>query len=66
VQQRKSDTVVAPEMWFVFLSEEDAEDFPDNAPNEAARAEDAEAPSLEALIQAVLNGNLEELEAVES
>jgi hypothetical protein len=66
VQQINSDTVVAPEMWLVFLSQEDAEDFPDTALHAGARDEDADAPSFEALIQAVLNSNVDEIDAVDS
>jgi hypothetical protein len=66
VQQRNSDTVVAPEMWLVFLSQEDAEDFPDTALHGEARDEDAHALSFESLIQSVLNSNTDEIDAVDS
>jgi hypothetical protein len=49
----------------VFLSQEEARYFPGTAPQEDARDEDAEEPSLEALIQAVLNSNTEAGDAAE-
>jgi hypothetical protein len=58
-QQRESDTGVAAKLQ-LFSSQEDAGHFPSTAPDEAARDEDAEVqPSVEALIQAVLNSNIE-------
>jgi len=60
MQQRKSDTGLAAELWLVFSPLEDALYFPGTAPDGGAPDEDAEAPpSLEALIQAVLNSNTE-------
>jgi hypothetical protein len=57
VQQRKSDTGVAAELHLVFPSQQKARYFPGTAPQTDARDEDAEEPSVEALIQAVLNNN---------
>jgi hypothetical protein len=59
MQRRKSDIGVAAKLQ-LFLSQEDAGHFPSTAPDEAARDEDAGLqPSVEALIQAVLNSNTE-------
>ena len=65
MQQRKSDTDIAAELQLVCWSPEDARSFPGTVPHGGARDEDADVPSLEALIQAVLNSNTEEIEAVE-
>jgi hypothetical protein len=50
----------------IFLSQEEVRYFPGMAPQEDARDEDAEEPSLEELIQAVLNSNTEAIDAAES
>jgi hypothetical protein len=57
VQQRKSDTGIAAELRLVFPSQEKPRYFSGTAPLRDARDEDAEEPSLEALIQAVLNND---------
>jgi hypothetical protein len=57
VQQRNSDTGIAAELHLVFSSQEKVRYFPGTAPQRDARDEDAEEPSLKALIQAVLNNN---------
>ena len=54
------------ELQLFFSSQEEADYFPGTAPDGAACDQDAELPSVEALIQAVLNGNSEEIDAVES
>ena len=69
MQQTKSDTGVTAEPQSVFSSQEEAEYFPGTAPNEGARDEDEQLSSLEALIldeliQAVLNSNKEEINAI--
>jgi len=68
MQQRKSDTDVAAESQSVFSSQDEAQYFPSTTPHGGAR--DAELSSYEALIldvliQAVLNSNKEEIEAIE-
>jgi hypothetical protein len=58
MQQKKSDTGLAAEFYLAFSPLRDARNFPGTAPDEVAHDEDAEVlPSLEALIQAVLNSN---------
>jgi hypothetical protein len=57
VQQRDSDTGIAAELHLLFSSQQKARHFPDTAPQRDTRDEDAEEPSLEELIQAVLNNN---------
>jgi hypothetical protein len=71
MQQTKSDTGIVAELRSVFSPQEEARYFPGTAPHEEAHDEDAELSSLEALlfeefIQAVLNSNTEEIDAVES
>jgi hypothetical protein len=65
MQQRKSDIGQAAELQLVFPSQEKARYFPGTAPQGQTRDEDAEEPSLKALIQAVLNSNTEAIDAVE-
>ena len=71
MQQTKSDTGIAEELQLVPSSQEEARYFPGTALHGGAHDEDAELSSLEALlfeefIQAVLNSNTEEIDAVES
>ena len=66
MQQIMSDTLVAAELWFVFSSQEDAEDLTDSPLHERAFDDGVDAPSLEELIQAVLNSNTEQMDAVDS
>jgi hypothetical protein len=56
MQQRMSDTCLAAKLQ-LFLSQGDADYLPGTAPDEETRDEDTGEPSLEALIQAVLNSN---------
>jgi len=57
-QERKSDAGRVAELHLVFSPREDDRYFPDTASDGEAHDEDAEVlPSLEALIQAVLNRN---------
>jgi hypothetical protein len=65
MQQKKNDTGIAAELQLVFSSQEQDRYFPGTAPHEDARDEDADVPSLEALIQAVLNSNTEAIDAAE-
>jgi len=55
--QGNGDTGIAAELQWVSSPQEEARYFPGTAPHGGARDEDAEVPSLEALIQAVLNSN---------
>jgi hypothetical protein len=59
MQQKKNDAGIVEELQFVFSSREQDRYFPGAAPHEGARGDDAEEPSLEALLQAVLNTNTE-------
>ena len=59
MQQRKSDTGRAAKVQLVFSSQEKAPHFPGTASQRDVSDEGAEEPSLEALIQAVLNNNTE-------
>lgn len=65
MQQKKNDTGIVAEFLLVFSSQEQDRYFPGTAPHEGARDEDADAPSLEALIQAVLNTNTDSIDASE-
>jgi len=62
VQQRKSDTGRAAKLQLAFSSQEKAPYFPGAASQRDASDEGAEEPSLEALIQAVLNNNREAID----
>ena len=57
MQQKTNDTGSAAELQLVFPSQQKAGIFLGTAPQRDARDEGAEEPSLEALIQAVLNNN---------
>ena len=59
MEPKKLDTAAPEELNLIFSLDEEAEYFPDTAPDVGARDEDAEAPSFDALIQAVLNSNIE-------
>ena len=59
-----TNTLIAAELQWV-PSLEKVRYFSGMAPEEDERDEDAEEPSLEALIQAVLNSNTEEIDAAE-
>jgi hypothetical protein len=66
MQQRKSDTGRAAELQLVFSSQEQGRYFPGTATQRDARDEDAEEPSLDPLIQAVLNSNTDAVDAAEA
>jgi hypothetical protein len=58
MRPRNIDTGQAAELYFGFSPLEEARYFPGTAPEAVAHDDDAEvSPSLEALIQAVLNSN---------
>jgi hypothetical protein len=59
VQQKQHNTGIAAELQLVFPSQQEARYFPGTASQRDASDEGAEEPSLEALIQAVLNNNTE-------
>jgi hypothetical protein len=65
MQPKKNDTGIVAELHLSFSSQEQDRYFPATAPHEGARDEDADVPSLEALIQAVLNTNTEAIDASE-
>jgi hypothetical protein len=65
MQQKKNDTGIVAELRLVFSPQEQDWYFPGTAPQREARDEHAEEPSLEALIQAVLNSNTEAIDAAE-
>jgi hypothetical protein len=62
VQRRKNDTGRAAKLQLVFSSQEKAPHFAGTASQRDATDEGAEEPSLEALIQAVLNNNTEAID----
>jgi hypothetical protein len=65
MQDRKSYTGIAAELQLAFSSQEEVEYFTGAAPHGQAHDEDAELPSLETLIQAVLDSNTEDINAWE-
>jgi hypothetical protein len=65
MQQKKNGAGIMAELQLIFSSREQDRYFPGAAPHEGARDEDADVPSLEAPIQAVLNTNTEAIDASE-